>query len=239
MNHRATETLRTDYPNPQSEISDLKSEIPSRSRACCRLSLAVFMWPMLLLLPGCANSVSLEDWQQRVDDFVWQEANGDPNLLREQTLGLPGSDHKGFALLGDTDVEKSTDVYGVLLGHKRFNGRPAFVFLVGVVSKQSTKDIRLAALTVENGKSAWQVSRENDAALQQYLNYRASAWKSLGAGADEAPPSLRSFPAIDDAFRLSVEAGQVTARHPASGATWTLPLTAPKVAQAPTNGGAP
>jgi hypothetical protein len=194
-----------------------------------------WLWPCLLfLLPasGCSKSVSLDDWQQRVDAFIWQEAGGDPNLLREQTLGIPGSQHRGLALLGDTDVEKSTDAYGVLLGLKRLGGRPSFIFLVGIVSKQTADDIRLAALSIENGKSQWQVSDENDAALEQYLSHRASGWRSLAARSEQVPASLRSFPAIDDVFQVTVEPGRVLARHVASGATWALPLSGPKVAGA-------
>ena len=212
-------------------MPNLNSEISNRCRSG-GIHAAWLTILALILFAGCSKSVSLEQWQQRVDEFVWQEANGDPNHLREQTLGLPGSGHRGLAVLGDTDVEKSTDAYGVLLGHKQINGRPAFVFLVGIVSRQSTEDIRLALLSVENGKSQWQVGKENDAALEQYLGHRAAAWKAAAGGSEDVPASLRSFPAIDDVFRLSVEPGQVNARHVGSGATWTLPLTAPKVARA-------
>lgn len=211
-------------PNLKTEIRDQRRPGVIRAAWLSVVALAFFA--------GCSNSVSLEQWRQRVDEFVWQEANGDPNLLRDQTLGLPGSDHRGLAVLGDTDVEKSTDAYGVLLGHKRINGRAAFVFLVGIVSKQTAEDVRLAVLSVEKGKSQWQVSEENDAALEQYLGHRAAAWKSAAGASGDVPASLRSFPAIDDVFRLSVEPGQVSARHVGSGATWTLPLNGPNVARA-------
>jgi hypothetical protein len=177
---------------------------------------------LLVLLTGCGTatrSVSLPVWQKQVERYVHEEGKGDPTVLRDLTLA---DGRKGFATLGSPDRANSTDAVGLLLGHRAIQGRPSFVYLVGVVDRGKIDDIRLASLAFEKEKPIWSMSPSNPAALEAYRKFQISEWRKHFP--DRATPPLASsnFPASDDVFRLNSSDDRVTAEHPPSGATWTL-----------------
>ena len=179
---------------------------------------------ILLMLAGggCARSVSFSNWQKGVEDYVWTSAGGDPNRLRELSLGIPGSSHKGFALTAKDMPGESTDARGVLLGMKPVHGRPHMIFLVGLVKKHSVQDVRLAAMAFDGKDFAWVWGKANSAAVSQYRAARAAQWKQA-SGSDSGPPAAyKSFPGVDDVFKLNAEGEQISATHVQSGTTWTL-----------------
>jgi hypothetical protein len=167
-----------------------------------------------ILGTGCAGrSGGLAQWQQDLQDQV-QRQGGDTQVLRETTLrdGRPG-----YVVFSNADPQKSTDTSGLLIGHRISTGRPWFVYVVGTLKKQEPKELRLVALSVNQGRFDWRVGTSDAKALQTYL------------AADPA----RGFPREGDRFDLTPgQSGQIIAVHRTSGARWELPLTGSAAAQA-------
>jgi hypothetical protein len=179
--------------------------------------LAFFIFPFsLFLLPfttGCSTTsspVTLTDWQDSVEAYIWQQANGDPNALRNMTWDAT---HKGFSVLANPLPEHSTDVHGLLLAHPTVAGQTWFVFLVGQVEKQNLTDLRLAALSPQGPKFIWHITPTNPQSLQTYRQHRP---------ADSNSPL--PFPDPADLFNLSIANNHLTATHQQSHAQWTLTL---------------
>lgn len=173
----------------------------------------------LTLVCGCAGRpATISSWKQTVEEYVWKEGNGDPGVLRQVTWNATD---KGFSVLGGDLPEKSTDVHGVLLGHRPIGGKPWFVFLVGQVEKRNVKDIRLAAMSW-NGKAEWKVSGADTEALGQYRQYRERMAKEAAAtnGSKVAVP----FPGGEDVFELGATGNRAEAVHKQSGARWGVGL---------------
>lgn len=191
----------------------------NRSRLL-NLSCAVAL--LILSGTGCSKAVTYEQWQQAVQEYVLTSAGGDPNRLRDLSLGVRGSDHRGFALNASESPGQSTDARGVLLGMKEFGGKPKMVFLVGLVKKHSVQDIRMAAMAFDGKDFDWAWGAPDSAALSQYRAARAAAWKQGSGTNARLPAAFRSFPGVDDVFRLNAADGRLTATHVGSGTTWTL-----------------
>ena len=154
---------------------------------------------------GCGGGgASIQSWQKGVERYIQVTGGGNPTVLRD--VKLPDG-RRGFSVLGSADPRESTDVNAVLLGHEPVQGKPRFIYLVGVVKKLAVEDIRLASLAVENGKYNWSIAKKDDAALQTY--------RGGGKG---------GFPLPADQFELSVSDPAITATHRASGARWELPV---------------
>ncbi|HEX2972494.1 MAG TPA: hypothetical protein VHP11_09175, partial [Tepidisphaeraceae bacterium] len=192
-----------------------------RSAKPVPIVLATLMLSLLLLVGGCSSSATLRTWQDRVEEYVWDEANGDPNSLRDMTWA---DSQKGFAVLGNSDANVSTDTNGVLLAHREVAGRRWFIFLVGQVHKQVVQDIRLVAFSMDNGQFQWMLSEANSQALETYRQFRESDWKNLYPERQEPPAWYLRFPAEDDAFSISIDNSRVLAKHGQSGAQWILTL---------------
>ncbi len=177
---------------------------------------------LLLLAAGCtSSSASIPQWQQSVSRHVREEAHGDPMILRDVTL--PDS-RPGFALIGHHDAGLSTDANGVLLGHEQVGGQTWFVYLVGLVEKQSVSDIRLAALAAEGGKTKWKRGPASKQSLQAYRAHGLTQARERFPDRRKPPPRYTGFPRPDDVFKLTNESGKLTATHEASGARWELVL---------------
>lgn len=162
-------------------------------------------------LAGCAApgpEVSLADWQSAVEEYVWEEAAGDPAALRDLE-SAPG--RRGFALFSDPDPARSTDARGVLVAHRTVAGRPWFVFLVGLVGQGAVRDVRPAAFSAPAGEFEWVVGEPNGQSLAAYL----------------ARATTGGFPAAGDAFELTADENRVTIVERVSGARWGLTLPAP------------
>jgi hypothetical protein len=199
-----------------------------------RSALAFNRWSMmnrwmLLLIPlsllactSCGGAASIQSWQNGVERYVQSTGGGDPTVLRDTRL--PDGRH-GFAALGSPDPRASTDANAILPGHQPISGKPGFIYLVGVVEKFVVKDIRLASLTVENGKYNWTVGKKDDDALKTYRAYNDKLWRSRFPDRKTPPVEYTSFPQSADQFELNVSDGAITATHAASGAQWELPTS--------------
>ena len=181
-----------------------------------RATSAMLLIFALFACGGCggpsAGSISIPAWQQHVEKYVHDFGKDDPASLRD--VSLPDG-RKGFAVNGSPLPQESQDVVGVLLAFRPIDGRPSFVYLVGVVDKERVSDIRLALLSIDgSAKFHWSISPPNAPALAAYQ-------KSRGADADKRRPE--NFPAERDVFTItSVEGGRVTAVHAPSGASWSV-----------------
>jgi hypothetical protein len=187
------------------------------------LTLVSCLFIAACLCGGCggpsAGSVSIPAWQEHVEKYVHDFGKDDPASLRE--VSLPDG-RKGFAVNGSPLPQEAQDVVGLMLAFRPIEGRPSFVYLVGVVDKERVTDIRLALLSIDSGaKFHWSVSPPNASALATYQRFRGAA------GADNEKRHPENFPAPQDVFTLtSAEGGRVTAVHAPSGASWTVAVGA-------------
>jgi hypothetical protein len=197
------------------------------------------MWAIAMLVvvgAGCQEQVTLSSWQNEVDHYLLDQANGDPSALRD--LPTPGP-WKGFSIIGENDPASATDVNGVLLAHRPIGPKTYFIYLVAVVRQQQVQDIRLALLSASPDGDQWRSSRGNNDSLRVYSDFKTAEWKKLFPGRAVGPWSCTGFPGEGDVFKLNISGGKVTATHEQSGAQWTLdvpqdgPTTAPAVAGAP------
>jgi hypothetical protein len=188
---------------------------------------------LIFLAAGCGQQVTLRAWRNEVEHYVWDQGNGDPTVLRD--VPTAGS-WKGFSIISENDAASSTDVNGVLLGHRAIGSKNYFVYLVGLVEKQQVRDIRLALMDELGDGYEWRSSRRNNESLKAYGDFKTSQWKKLFPDRAEGPWNYSGFPGEGDVFKIAVAGNRVTATHEASGAQWTLelpqdgPTTAPSVA---------
>ncbi len=182
---------------------------------------------------GCQQHVSLDTWKQSVEHYVWDQGNGDPTVLRD----LPTQGQwKGFAVISENNADSSTDINGLLLGHRQIGQSPYFIFLLGVVEHQQLNDIRLAALRASPSGFKWTITEKNQQAFDAYHHFHDSAWRSLYPGRSTGPWAHTGFPCEGDDFKLSISGQRITATHAQSSANWSLdvppasPTTAPSLA---------
>jgi hypothetical protein len=193
-------------------------------------SLFVSSVALLLLsgITGCSTpgvSVSLDTWKEGVETYVKEVGKGDPVALRDATYkGRPA-----FAQIGHPISAEGTDVIGLLLGHRPVQGRPSFIYLVGLVDKDQVEDIRVAVLQAIRSQGTdtqfkWLVGTKDDQAVKKYRAYRTDLYKRRFPQGGDPPPPYTSFPGEDDIFDLTVAPDRVTVSHPPSGAQWNLPV---------------
>ena len=174
---------------------------------------------LLCSMPGCAGDpepVSLSTWQQSVERYVWDQGNGDPNVLRDMSWD---DVHKGFAVISDPQPARSSDAIGLLLGHPRVGDTACFVFLIAVVTRQRLESLQPVALRVERGKFDWIVGSPDRAATESYRR-----WGARQPSGDAADPRGPPFPRPGDSFRLDVEKDELLITHQPTGTTWSLRL---------------
>ena len=180
----------------------------------------------LIAAGGCTSQPSMSSWQKNVSHYVADQGNGDPMVLRDMTL--PEDGRPGFSVIGHHDTRESVDVNGVLLGHEKVGGRAWFVYLVGQVEKERVTDVRLAAVSMEGGKSTWKRGKGSKPSLDAYRALGEKQAKERFPERKNLPPRYAGFPRPDDVFKLTNENGKLTATHEASGARWELAMTVGK-----------
>jgi hypothetical protein len=176
---------------------------------------------------GCASDpepVSLTFWQQSVEHYVWDQGNGDPNVLRDMSWD---DVHKGFAVMSDPQPARSSDAIGLLLGHPLVGGTPSFVFLVAMVNRQQLQSLQPVALRVDAGKFEWIVGPSGRAAFDAYRH-----WGAPNRSADTPGPRGPPFPRPGDSFRLDIADGELLITHQPTGITWALNVP-PSASRAP------
>ena len=181
--------------------------------------LALFASSFALLSIGCGGAASVQSWQRGVERYIQTTGGGNPTVLRD--VKLPDG-RRGFSVLGTPDSRQSTDANAVLLGYQPINGKPRFIYLVGVVERHEVKDIRLATLAIDNGKYEWNVGNDNNDALKTYRAHNDRIWRARFPDRKTPPVEYTSFPQSADQFELVVSDYRITAQHRASGAQWEL-----------------
>lgn len=174
-----------------------------------------------LLLGGCAGSADLGGWRRSVEKYVADRGQGDPSVLRGVTW--PES-RRMFSTLGPEDPAQGQDAKGLLIDVQEIAGKQWYIFMVGLVDRNILKDIRLAALSVENGKSTWRTSEADKKAFEQYRGYHDRLWRQRFPGRESPPAQYTTFPQEADTFAVQVNAAQLSATHRPSGARWELEL---------------
>jgi hypothetical protein len=172
---------------------------------------------------GCASGpepVSLSSWQQSVERYVWDQGNGDPNVLRDMSWD---DVHKGFAVMSDSQPAQSNDAIGLLLGHPRVGDDSCFVFLVALVNRQQLESLQPVALRVRGGKFDWIIGPSSRPALDAYRRWGAQN-PSDDTPSSRGPP----FPRAGDSFRVDVVHSELFITHQPTGISWSLttPATA-------------
>lgn len=182
----------------------------------------LFMLTTALAGIGCSSggSASVDSWQRDLVKFVELKKN-DPNALRDTTIN---SNRPGFGIIGGENPAKSRDAWGVLLGHPVIEGRPWFVYLVGIVDEQKVEDIRLAAVSFAGGKPTWRITKENQRALHQYQVHGRDVWHKAHPNTKNVPPEFTTFPRDADRFDLALQDKQIDVTHTDSAAHWRLTL---------------
>lgn len=182
--------------------------VASRRAASARPSLLL----LALLLGGCASDgmgpVSIPYWQRSLERYVWEQGNGDPNVLRDMSWD---DVHRGFAVMSDPLPDRSTDAIGLWLAHQSVAGQKYFIFLVGVMRAEEVQDIRPIALNVKQGRFKWSVGAEQPKALAVYRRH-----------VHESQSLPRRFPAPDDTFQVEIEKDRISIVHDQSGAAWQV-----------------
>src|SRR5688500_3590210 len=145
----------------------------------------------LFLAGGCAKPVNFATWRAGVEDYVRNHGGGDPTVLRE--LNATPS-HRGYRMISANRPSESIDAVGVLVGNATVSGRPWLVFLVGLVDEQKVEDIRVAALSVQNDRFTWRMGREDDRAVDAYVNHNKGLARRRFPERRKEPPEYLSFP---------------------------------------------
>jgi hypothetical protein len=195
---------------------------------------------LLLLLGGCAAN-PIKAWQASLEEYVLEQGNGDPNVLRtmdrspaEGDFSLIGARYAGIPFV----LPRRTDANGVLLGHRTLDGRAWYVFLVGTVEYRGAfvdfplddprlTDIRLIAMCASGGAFDWMVGASDDVAIDHYCRPQLETWRRSNPSRAEATAAPTVFPTPADDFHLDVALEAVTVLDDHSQARWTLPLEAP------------
>jgi hypothetical protein len=222
-------SARPVLPGPVHLLVDFKRSLTVRTRIG-GLARNVHVMPLLVIAmlwcTGCGGGtrkVTLPVWQRNVEQYVRQQASGDPLALRDVTL--PDS-RRGFAVLGSDRPAESSDAYGLLLGFREIDGQNWFIYLVGLVRQEQVEAIRLAAFSSESDRSKWKLGSHDREALERYRDHSEQQWRARFPDRQTGPIEYTGFPRPDDQFRLSVSGSQVSVIHPASGASWELNLPA-------------
>jgi hypothetical protein len=124
------------------------------------------------------------------------------------------------SLAADSNIRRADawDVTGLLLGRQTLGGRHWYLFIVGIVQRESyrpvaIRDMRLVAFSTGGALPDWRLGAADPRSLAQYRD----------AYTHQKPVR---FPADDDSYGVETAGDQVKVREVRSGAEWTLPLTA-------------
>lgn len=174
-------------------------------------------------LAGCAEespNATVQSWRQSVERYVWDRGNGDPNVLADASWD---DVHRGFAIISDALPDRSTDQIGLLVGHRKIEGRPYFIYLLASVSQEKLVGMRAVALNAQGDEFHWVTGPDEPDALAAYKAW-STADRKRAAKSDPAPPA---FPRPGDAFDLLVAGSEVSVSHRQSGARWSLHVPPP------------
>ncbi len=180
---------------------------------------------------GCSSSTALEAWEQSVETYVMEQANGDVTALRatgdgqgRPHFGLIGAKRGGIPLIAPV----RTDVNAVLLAHRQIAGSPWFVFLAGEVKYDNSFDViplddpelvevHLVAVRRNEHGLIWRAGESNPAAMARY--------RSAQLPASNHDEGRSTFPTGADQFEVSVDSTTIIVTDVRSGARWSVDLS--------------
>src|SRR5262245_55244182 len=179
-------TLRAIHHVPERTHAHASSQAVSlgtvRQIAACMIG--------LLVLGGCSSRVSVSQWQDELERYADQQADGDMSFLRD---GPGGAAPRQFTVIGNDSPNDATDVVGVFLGRRNVMDRPWLVFLVGSVEKREVDDIRIALLADDAAQRRWIVSSGDDKTLRAYKIFRNQTWRAQHPSRRDPPLNALSF----------------------------------------------
>ena len=172
-------------------------------------------------LPDPTGKMAVAAWQARLGQHIESAGGGDPAVLaelpalRSTTVARPSQ-----IVFAATDIEALVperdgfDVTGLLIGKHSTAIGPRYMFIVGVVQRRdywpvAVGDVRVAAMTVNDGVASWETGPADAEALMRYR-----------AGTDQST-TIR-FPSVQDRFRVVDCDPGVCVDELRTGARWAL-----------------
>ncbi len=177
-----------------------------------KLSFQVVGLLAVLQVWGCTSTTSFSQWQQGLQRYVGEQANGDLSALSRELMSAP---QPTFGVLGGKRIASSTDIVGLLVGFRQVQQRPACVFMVARISRGQIEQLQPVAVAVDGGRYLWWVGPGDPKALAAYKAQHAAA-KVTG-----------NWPPYTDRFTLSDAPGALRVTELSSNAVWNLPLGKP------------
>lgn len=164
---------------------------------------------------------AMQMWCTRLAEHVSASGPGDLAVLAElPALRSPAHPRPTQIVFGVTDIDAleagrdGFDAVGLMVGRQPDAAGAAYVFVVGVVERQSHRpvaliDLRAVAISLREGQLAWHIGPADARALAHYERRR------------DGDTALR-FPGALDQFVLVPCAGGTCVEERASGAKWSL-----------------
>lgn len=165
------------------------------------------------------------EWQRRLEAHIVSAGSADPAVLAQlPALRSPAVLRPGQIVFAATDVDSFVaerdgfDAFGLLVGKQDTAAGPRYVFVVGTVVRSEYRavavaDVRAVALSVRDGKVAWEVGPSDARALALYRQ-------------DIDRTTAVRFPADRDWFRLAACTPAMCVEEVRSGSRWTLSAAA-------------
>ena len=164
---------------------------------------------------------ALRLWQRRLDTRLASTGQGGPAALAElPALRDAARLRPSQILFGVTDVNATApgrdglDVVGLMVDRHEGAAGIAYVFVVGVIQRQSHRpvallDLRVMALTLPGGEAAWWTGLPDPQALSMYQQRRGS-------------DGVLQFPGRFDDFKLQRCPSGACVEERNSGARWAV-----------------
>jgi hypothetical protein len=165
----------------------------------------------------------VDEWQQRLGSYLVEHGAGDPGALSQlPLLRAPTALRPGRIVFGVTDVDAVVadrdgyDVYGLLLERVPDPAGAWYLFVVGTIERndyrpRAVADVRLAALSMRQGRPVWATGRAEAQSLERYRQWAGTA------------TALR-FPGDRDGFRVYACAARLCVEESGSGGVWSIDL---------------
>jgi hypothetical protein len=197
-------------------------------------------WSALVAAGGCSGDAAIRAWQRSLEEYVTDQGNGDPNVLRAVAEDPSASD---FGLIGARSsgvlfvFPARTDVAGLLIGHRRLADRAWFIYVVGAVKYRGTlsnfplddeelRDLRPAAFSAHGGRYEWRLGERDEEAMRLYCRPQLEAWRRSDPSRENASEAPTTFPTPADDWRVETTDETISVTDAHSGVSWSIPIPA-------------